>query len=254
MGNIAVLSIERTSKFLAKSQQFDEPVLLSGVIQDWVAFLEKQKGDAPDNDQKTNLKIFVCDVVLEAIKAVDIKFLNEIAYEIKRNTLTESRLKKLEIPSNDPTPDQLSALFFEIHSQVNELQVRREEISHYVSVLKHAQNYLTGIRKVLTQFICDSENSPQAFNHLSERQRFAEMFVIDLDTISNTLKINSIDLAGILSTNIQPQQYQAFRLDSALRLIVQNKGLELKMPPPPNNTSPLKKDSNEEEAFSTEEV
>ena len=214
------LTTPELEKFSAASindlfQIFDSPIRFSAINQEWAEFSKSLIGKGFVTISEIHL--FTDRTIDLILDAVNLPMLSDIVQNLTMIMFGEEfEIPKMSVDRDNVAFSDANKLLFEVYNKIQSVQLNREGINHYITLIKKAQSHLVSLRMVLKQFILYVECS--SLIHLSERERFFDLISIDLDVSVNLLKDHKANLAQLYD-EISSRYNLLLRSDSALRLL-----------------------------------
>jgi len=173
------------------------------------------------NEDRIILDEFISSTVQDFSTAINVQFLVEqsTAAIIDLRKTSNVRISDIKIPAEDLEFKTANDVEQKIFAQINILQTNKAISSKYLAILTRAKAYLTSLKKAITQFIKDLSICPSLFQHLSERERFVQNYVTDIDSIITVIQGNMTELSSIEEKVIKSNLNILLRSDSAIRML-----------------------------------
>lgn len=170
---------------------------------------------------RLELKQFAREVSANLLDALNLELLRQLTEETLNTVRADAGMDYGTLALNTDEPDfkTVQHTLGNIYTNLSLCQRQREQIQHYLTVLKNAETYLKTFRNGLEQFVLDEDVAPAAYTHLSERKRAFDAIAVDLDAYATTLAQLRQDLTGAIDNVISPRNQLLLRAESSLRLL-----------------------------------
>lgn len=170
---------------------------------------------------RAELKAFAREQATTLLDALNLELLRELADETGAIVRADAGMDYGTLALNTDEPDfaTVQRTLGNIYTNLSTCQRQREQVQHYLTVIKNAENYLKTFCNALEQFFIDEDVAPDAYTHLSERKRAFEAVSVDLDAYASTLAQLRHDLTGLVDNVIAPRNQLLLRAESSLRLL-----------------------------------
>lgn len=150
------------------------------------------------------------ETLLKLITAINIPLLNQVLTAIKQKCLSPSFSEMSLGLSSNPTQEEASEFCTKIHTELQQIQAHREELTHYISFFTQAKGYVASFSSATEILIKDLGK---------EHKTAKDSLLNDLDTYVKYLSNQIKDLNHILDDVFGPRTNLGLRLESSLRLL-----------------------------------
>lgn len=155
----------------------------------------------------------------DVLEAINFEFIAQLTQDaISDISSTSIDLAALSL-SQDPDFTTIQRTLSSIYQHLTRCQTQREQIQHYLTVVKSAENYVKAFMRAMEQFILDEDVAPIAYQHLSERKRAFESLSVDLESHLAAFVQLRADLSGVMDSVISPRNQLLLRAESSIRLL-----------------------------------
>lgn len=198
-------------KILAQSQ-------IQVTVEDFIPLLTNLNGSTSDSDFNFQVEVIRCfgETIKHTVDAVNFPLLREIVFSLTQKDFSF----KIEISpesSNDDLCKQVSL----ISEYLNELSMKKAEITHYLILLQHASNALESYVKPINSIFDSEALLPKAkFGSVKSKQAVQVAVLSSVDAPLKQIKQYIKDLNNYLDNVVSSENNRLLRLESSIRLIL----------------------------------
>jgi len=175
---------------------------------------------------RNQLRAFSKQAVKGLISVINLPLLNEMAAGLSEKVRkAEFDIREFAVPE-DASYQEVQQALQKIYVQLQAAQEHKEEVNHFLTVLRTATNFINSLKKSLEAFLQDELVEPSAFNHLSERKRFAELVTTDLALYEQTFNNLRTTASSLVEEVLSSRINLLTRTDSAIRLLTRQQEQE----------------------------
>lgn len=195
---------------------------LEGDFEQFATEMEAEMAGLQGDRKKILLRSFVKKAQRDFFKDFDVAVIGEVVQALVKKVQARPEIDytKFTLSDTDVTMDEVQTAISDIYNHISATQGEKDQCAHALSVIQLGRSFIKSLRTALDAFIMDETNCPFSFQHLSERKRFSETSLADLDVYDQRL-VSFRDLTtSLLENTIGPRLNLLMRSDSAVRLIV----------------------------------
>lgn len=199
--------------------QFNSPLILKTVIQDFKDYLITKFGDEPKICQD-DLREYLLSLSDEFFKSL---YLDNISSETNRlngliKDIRKEKYIKFDVFENG-NYEEANKLLRDIYDKWNNVQLRLEVCNEHIILIKKALVYLNSFKKVIISFIQDNSAHGVNFNTVADSKRFTEIIVVSIDSYIEVLKSQTSEISSWIDMILSPKINMLMRGESSLRLL-----------------------------------
>ena len=202
---------EECLKILAQSQ-------VQVTVEDFLPLLSNLNKNASNSEFDFQVEIIRCfgETVKQTVDAVNFPLLREIVFSLTQQDFSFA----IEISpqsSNDDLCRQVSL----ISEYLNQLSMKKAEVTHYLILLQHASNALESYTKPINAIFDSEALLPKAkFGSVKSKQAIQVAVLSSVDAPLKQIKQYIKDLNNYLDNVISSENNRLLRLESSIRLIL----------------------------------
>ena len=197
-------------KILAQSQ-------VQVTVEDFIPLLSQFR-ESKLSDFEYNVELIRCfgDTVKQTVNAVNFPLLREIVFSLTQKDVSYS-IDLAPESSNDDLCKQVS----KISEYLNELSMKKAEITHYLILLQHASNALESyVKPINSIFESDALLPKTRFGSVKGKQAVLASIMSSVESPLRQIKQYIKDLNNYLDNVISSENNRLLRLESSIRLIL----------------------------------